>query len=98
MFSLNTQPSSGSDNQSDENPSVEKQVPAYFAYLRSASKLISREFRQRERLAFTAASSLASAVNDDTTDIGARIRLRGMHLSRELTVRAKSRQRRAQVG
>ncbi|CAH8602824.1 unnamed protein product [Schistosoma curassoni] len=97
MFSLNTQPSSGSDNQSDENPSVEKQVPAYFAYLRSASKLISREFRQRERLAFTAASSLASAVNDDTTDIGARIRLRGMHLSRELTVRAKSRQRRAQA-
>ncbi|CAH8575888.1 unnamed protein product [Schistosoma mattheei] len=97
MFSLNTQHSSGSDNQSDENPSVEKQVPAYFAYLRSASKLISREFRQRERLAFTAASSLASAVNDDTTDIGARIRLRGMHLSRELTVRAKSRQRRAQA-
>uniref|UniRef100_A0A094ZTP5 U3 small nucleolar RNA-associated protein 20 n=1 Tax=Schistosoma haematobium TaxID=6185 RepID=A0A094ZTP5_SCHHA len=97
MFSLNTQPSSGSDNQSDENPSVEKQVPAYFAYLRSASKLISREFRQRERLAFTAASSLASGVNDDTTDIGARIRLRGMHLSRELTVRAKSRQRRAQA-
>ncbi|VDP16064.1 unnamed protein product [Schistosoma margrebowiei] len=97
MFSLNTQPSSGSDNQSVENLSVEKQVPAYFAYLRSASKLISREFRQRERLAFTAASSLASAVNDDTTDIGARMRLRGMHLSKELTVRAKSRQRRAQA-
>uniref|UniRef100_A0A5K4F493 DRIM domain-containing protein n=1 Tax=Schistosoma mansoni TaxID=6183 RepID=A0A5K4F493_SCHMA len=101
MFSLNTRPSSDSDNQlldqSDENLSVKKQVPAYFAYLRSASKLISREFRQRERLAFTAASSLASAVNDDTTDMGARIRLRGMHLSKELTARAKSRRRRAQA-
>ncbi|KAK4468894.1 hypothetical protein MN116_008055 [Schistosoma mekongi] len=98
MLSL-TKPSDAlrDKSQSADSSSVNKQVPAYFAYLRSASKLISREYRQRELLAFTAASSLATAVNDDTTEIGARIRLRGSHLSRELTVRAKSRRRRAQA-
>ncbi|CAH8864093.1 unnamed protein product [Trichobilharzia szidati] len=81
----------------DDSLKKDEQAPAYFAYLRSASKLLSREFRHRERLAFIAASSLSANVNDDSTDVGARIRLRGIHLSKELTVRAKSRRRRAQA-
>ncbi|CAH8581079.1 unnamed protein product [Heterobilharzia americana] len=97
MFSLTKSNDKVNELITDDTLKKKEEVPAYFAYLRSASKLLSREFRQRERLAFIAASSLSTNINDENTDIGARIRLRGNYLSKELTVRAKARRRRAQA-
>ncbi|VDP85558.1 unnamed protein product [Echinostoma caproni] len=72
---------------------------AYLSYLRAASRVIAREFRQRERLAFMAAATITGTVDDGDNDQPAlaRARLGGVKLSKEQSVRARARRRKAQA-
>ncbi len=82
---------SSKGKEEEENPSV--------LYLRSALRLLARESKQRERLAFLATSSVALPGDEAAMDEDAMItrKLAG-RLSQVDSVRARARRRRAQVG
>lgn len=69
-------------------------------YLRSAIRLLARESKQRQRLAFLATSSVAlpgddGAMEDGTSSIARKLAGQLSHVD---SVRARARRRRAQVG
>ncbi|THD18535.1 hypothetical protein D915_010516 [Fasciola hepatica] len=71
---------------------------AYVSYLRAASRVIAREFRQRDRLAFMSAATITGALtNDEDQESVARARLGGVKLSKEQSVRARARRRKSQA-
>ncbi|CAL8069554.1 unnamed protein product [Calicophoron daubneyi] len=73
-----------------------KRPLAYVTYLRRASRLLAREFRQRERLVFLAASAVRFS-QDDTDAASARARLSGIKLTKEQSARARARRKRDQA-
>ncbi|OON20446.1 HEAT repeat protein, partial [Opisthorchis viverrini] len=81
-----------------EQESEGLRAPAYIAYIRAASRQLAREFRQRERLVFMAASSLMVAQDEEVGGSdAARARLGGIKLSKELSARARVRRKKTQA-
>lgn len=82
----------------DDREADQPRCLAYVSYLRAASRVIAREFRQRDRLAYMAVASITSDMpNDEDQESVARARLRGIKLSKEQSARARARRRKAQV-
>ncbi|GAA40425.2 small subunit processome component 20 homolog [Clonorchis sinensis] len=81
-----------------EQDSEGLRAPAYIAYIRAASRQLAREFRQRERLVFMAASSLMVGQDEEVGGSdAARARLGGIKLSKELSARARVRRKKTQA-
>ncbi|CAH8587650.1 unnamed protein product [Dicrocoelium dendriticum] len=83
---------------SDQEDSERKtSTPAYLAYLRIASRHLSREIRQRERLLFLSAANLPLAQGSEDGPPAARTRLAGIKLTKEQSARARTRRKRTQA-
>lgn len=81
-----------------ESSLIEKpKAPAYLAYLRASSRILGREFKQRERLMFLAASSLTSNVAGDSGLNQSPQNLGGVRLSKEVSARARARRKKSEV-